>query len=120
MDHTRNTRRLSVLAMTCVIGTAVLLPVSNASASNWGANVEKGSDIIMSDLRWPTWDKGTYYCFWYTSFVPNGYTTFYGGVAVWGPNTIPGMFTSYWGRTKTIHEGEHCLSCQRWLRISLL
>jgi len=91
MVDTKKTRRASTLAMAGVMGLALLLPVSNAAASNWGANVEKGSDIIMSDLRWPVWDAGTYYCFWYMNFVPNGYATFYGGVAVWGPETTPGM-----------------------------
>ncbi len=105
MNDLKHTRLVRSLAMMGLIGMAVLLPVFPADATNWQANIEPGSEIVMNDLRWPVWDQGTYYCFWYSSFVPK-YTSFYGGVAVHGPDKTPGMFTSYWGVTETIHEGE--------------
>ncbi|NQU25582.1 MAG: hypothetical protein HQ567_30215 [Candidatus Nealsonbacteria bacterium] len=60
----------------------------------------------MKDLRWPVWDQGTYYCFWYVNFFPESYCTFYGGLATKGADTPPGMFMSYWGNITNIHEGE--------------
>ena len=62
--------RILRLAMLVTISLAAVLPCSTAHAVGWGAHVEKGSDIIMNDLRWPVWDKGTYYCFWYLNFYP--------------------------------------------------
>ena len=44
-------------------------------------NVSKGADIMMKELRWPQWDKGTYYCQYYSYFFPDRHCTFYGGVA---------------------------------------
>jgi len=61
----------------------------------------------MMDLRWPRWDEGTYYCFWYVNFFPNRYCTFYGGLATRGDKAPPGMFMSYWGGITNIHEGEY-------------
>jgi len=90
-----------------VIGLALLLPVPNTHATGINDNVAKGADIIMKDLRWPRWDKGTYYCQWYSGFFPDKYCTFYGGVATHGPDRRPGIFTSYWAVTKTVHEGEY-------------
>jgi len=62
----------------------------------------------MHDMRWPAWDQGTYYCFWYMKVFPQHLRggTFYGGVATHGPESPPGMFMSYWGRLTNIHEGE--------------
>ena len=92
--------------MLAVVGLAAVLPCSTADAVGWGAHVEKGSDIIMNDLRWPVWDKGTYYCFWYLSFHPTPYCAVYGGTGIHGAR-LPGFFTTYWAPTKTLFEGEH-------------
>ena len=92
------------LAMTGLVCMAVLLSVFPADATNWQANIKPGSDIVMHDLRWPKWDAGTYYCFWYMSFYPK-YSSLYGGVAVHGPDKTPGMFTSYWCPTEAVYEG---------------
>jgi len=91
--------------MLAVISLAAVLPCSTALAVGWGAHVEKGSDIIMNDLRWPVWDKGTYYCFWYLNFYPKSYCTVYGGTGIHGA-TQPGFFTTYWAPTETLFEGE--------------
>eukprot|EP01047_Picozoa_sp_COSAG01_P003346 COSAG01_NODE_97_length_26660_cov_100.642935_18_plen_1196_part_00 len=92
------------LTLTGMILIAVLFSVFPADATNWQANIKPGSDIVMHDLRWPEWDAGTYYCFWYMSFYPK-YSSLYGGVAVHGPDKTPGMFTSYWCPTETVYEG---------------
>ena len=84
---------------------AITLDGIPPSATNWQANIKPGSDIVMHDLRWPVWDAGTYYCFWYMSFFPK-FSSLYGGVAVHGPNKTPGMFTSYWCVTESVYEGE--------------
>lgn len=94
-------RRLTLFGM---IWIAVLFSVFSVDATNWQANIKPGSDIVMHDLRWPKWDAGTYYCFWYMSFYPK-YSSLYGGVAVHGPDKTPGMFTSYWCPTETVYEG---------------
>ncbi len=69
-----------------LIGGAILLSAPTARGTNWQANIQPGSDIVMNDLRWPLWDAGTYYCFWYMSFYPN-YSALYGGGGVLGPRT---------------------------------
>ena len=97
-------RRGRSLAITRLIGVALLLQAPTALATNWQANIKPGSDIVMNDLRWPVWDAGTYYCFWYMSFYPK-FSALYGGVAVHGPNKAPGMFTSYWCVTEAVYEG---------------
>ena len=104
MSDLKHARLVRNWAMIGLISMAALLPAP-ADATNWQANIKPGSEIVMNDLRWPVWDQGTYYCFWYSSFVPK-YTSFYGGVAVHGPDKIPGMFTSYWAVTETVYEGE--------------
>lgn len=90
--------------MTGVICLFLVCSIYNAYATNWQANTKPGSDIMMNDLRWPEWKAGTYYCFWYSGFVP-GYSSLYGGAAISSHKT-PGLFTSYWGVTKTIYEGD--------------
>jgi len=95
--------------LSAVIGLALLVPAGMARATGWKPNVETGADIVMKDHRWPFWDQGTYYCFWYMSFVPQHprLGSFYGGIAVSGPNKAPGMFMSYWGEVRPVHEGEY-------------
>ena len=105
MNTQKHVRRGRSLAMMGLIGVAVLLPIFRAEATNWQANIKPGSEIVMNDLRWPEWDAGTYYCFWYMSFYPK-FSTLYGGVAVHGPDKTPGMFTSYWCVTEAVYEGE--------------
>ncbi len=95
---------LRKLTLMGAIWIAVLFSVFPADATNWQANIKPGSDIVMHDLRWPKWDAGTYYCFWYMSFYPK-YSSLYGGVAVHGPGKTPGMFTSYWCPTEAVYEG---------------
>ena len=97
-----NTRRLMVL-----VALAAGAFTSAARATGIAHNVPQGADIVMKDLRWPAWDAGTYYCFWYVSFHPEPYGTFYGGLATKGPANPPGMFMSYWGNITNIHEGKH-------------
>lgn len=104
MNAPKHIRLVRSLAIVCLLGMAVLLPVVPAGATNWQANIKPGSDIVMNDLRWPKWDAGTYYCFWYMSFYPK-FSALYGGVAVHGPDRTPGMFTSYWCVTEAVYEG---------------
>ena len=68
--------------------SAISLRSITPRATNWQANIKPGSDIVMQDLRWPIWDAGTYYCFWYMSFFPK-FSSLYGGVAVHGPDNTP-------------------------------
>jgi hypothetical protein len=91
---------LTVLAVT-------LWTPGSTTATGVNPNVAEGSDIVMKDMRWPTWDQGTYYCYWYVSFVPKqgSMPTFYGGLATKGPDTYPGLFHSFWGNITNIHEG---------------
>ena len=86
---------------------ALLCRGFEADATGWKPNVQRGADIVMKDHRWPAWDAGTYYCFWYMSFVPGHRRlgSFYGGIAVGGPKKPPGMFMSYWGEVRNVHEG---------------
>ncbi len=107
MDELRKARRTCALIVAGAIGVALLLPARRAHATGFSPNVGQGADIVMKDLRWPHWDQGTYYCFWYINFFPNRYCTFYGGLATKGPGKPPGMFMSYWGGITNIHEGEH-------------
>lgn len=97
-------RRSRSWALIMLISAVILSASHTVRATNWQANIKPGSDIVMNDLRWPVWDAGTYYCFWYMSFYPK-FSSLYGGVAVHGPNKLPGMFTSYWCVTETIYEG---------------
>lgn len=101
LEYVRRTQKSVMIGL---IGGAILLSAPTARGTNWQANIQPGSDIVMNDLRWPLWDAGTYYCFWYMSFYPN-YSALYGGVAVHGPDKTPGMFTSYWCVTEAVYEG---------------
>ncbi|MGB2820733.1 MAG: hypothetical protein WBF17_07120, partial [Phycisphaerae bacterium] len=104
----RSMMRTGGLIVTGAIGVALLLlPASIAHATGYAPNVGQGADIVMKELRWPRWDQGTYYCFWYVNFFPNRYCTFYGGLATRGEKARPGMFMSYWGGITNVHEGEH-------------
>jgi len=107
MIHKACRRRICHLVLSMAMAAAVGWPVSDARATGWKPNVRKGADIVMKDHRWPFWDRGTYYCFWYMSFVPGHprLGSFYGGIAVSGPNKTPGMFMSYWGEVRPVHEG---------------
>jgi len=102
-----NSRCATVLTILCAVAIGLMFSVSRANATGVAPNVRAGSDIVMKDLRWPVWDQGTYYCFWYISFFPEHYCTFYGGLATGGPEKPPGMFMSYWGNITNIHEGEY-------------
>jgi len=107
MVEPRSAGRTAALALLGAIGIALSLPVSHADATGFSPNVREGADIVMKELRWPAWDRGTYYCFWYINFFPNKYCTFYGGVATSGAGKPPGMFMSYWGGITNIHEGPY-------------
>ena len=109
MVYLKTAKTTIVRALPAVIGIVLLSPVFKADATGWNPNVREGSDIVMKDHRWPAWDQGTYYCFWYMSFVPGHprLGSFYGGIAVSGPNKTPGMFMSYWGEVNVVHEGEY-------------
>jgi len=104
MTHRIFRKSLSLLKGMVVMGLALMLQIPTAKATNWQANIKPGSDIVMNELRWPVWDAGTYYCFWYMSFYPK-FSSLYGGVAVHGPDKTPGMFTSYWCVTEAVYEG---------------
>lgn len=104
MKSRASVKRLAALALVVAV-----LPLSTIDGTGWAPNVLEGSDIVMKDHRWPVWDLGTYYCFWYMSFVPRHprLGNFYGGIATKGPDKPPGMFMSYWGENDTIHTGEY-------------
>ena len=106
MIRSRLRRLTFALAAACAVG--MLLPCSVAHGTYWKSNVREGSDIVMKDHRWPVWDRGTYYCFWYMSFFPDHprLGSFYGGLAVSGPENVPGMFMSYWGEVRNVYEGD--------------
>ena len=63
----------------CAILCLAMFP--GLSHATWYEEVmEPGADIIMMDLRWPWWPKGTYYANWNTGFGSDrGKVTFYGG-----------------------------------------
>ncbi len=100
-------RQISILMILAAISIVMLVP-SNALATGINPNVAEGSDIVMKDMRWPFWDQGTYFCYWYVSFVPKLKVTptFYGGLATKGAEQLPGMFHSFWGNITNIHEGK--------------
>ena len=91
-----------------MIGLTLLMPAQQAAATGWQENIKAGSDIVMKDHRWPSWEAGTYYCFWYMNFTPGHprLGNFYGGINTNGVNSAPGMFMSYWGEVSNITEGE--------------
>jgi hypothetical protein len=106
MKNSRHATNSIILGATAI---GLLFSPSRAGATGFAPNVREGSDIVMKDRRWPAWDQGTYHCFWYMSFVPRHprLGNFYGGVATKGANSPPGMFMSYWGEVKTIHQGPY-------------
>ena len=89
-----------------------------AHATWYGENVERGSDIMMMDVRWPWWPESTYFANWNFGTTPTGIGG-YGGFAVGvqshepdhRPNldpdlqaaVRPGSVWSFWGANK---EGE--------------
>ena len=106
MNEPERACRICAAVVLVAVGAAVLAPARQARATGFSPNVAEGADIVMMELRWPRWDQGTYYCFWYVNFFPNRYCTFYGGLATRGEKSPPGMFMSYWGGITNIHEGE--------------
>jgi len=107
MKNLKSPPLATVLTILYAVVIGLLFSASHANATGVAPNVRRGSDIVMKDLRWPVWDQGTYYCFWYVSFFPEHYCTFYGGLATSGADKPPGMFMSYWGNITNIHEGEY-------------
>lgn len=105
----KNAKRSLVRALPAAIGLVFLLPVFKARATYYSDNGQNGSDIVMKDYRWPFEDRGTYYAFWLMSFVPGHprLGSMYGGVHTGGADSAPGMFMSYWGEIRNVHEGEY-------------
>ena len=89
------------------LALAMVLCETRVGATGIKPNVRKGSDIVMKDRRWPAWDQGTYYCFWYVKFIAEDKNspTFYGGLVTKGPDKRPGMFVSYFGHVANVNEG---------------
>jgi len=108
MIRLANAKRWLARTLPAAIGMVLLCRAFEADATGWKPNVREGADIVMKDHRWPFWDAGTYYCLWYMSFVPSHprLGSFYGGVNTRGPGKPPGMFMSYWGEVRPVHEGE--------------
>ena len=87
----------------------MLIIAPQAHATWYYPNVDKGSDIVMVDLRWPYWPKGTYFALWNMATYPEG-GPFYGGVAPYGPGKEgsqklheayePQLVWSFWGSDK--------------------
>lgn len=76
----------------CVAVYLAWLP--NPAHATWYEEVmESGADIIMMDVRWPYWPKGTYYANWNTGLTNEAeQVTFYGGFISSlesGPDNIP-------------------------------
>ena len=63
MRHAVDRKRTHALILSAAVGLALLAPAGEAGATGWKPNVRTGSDIVMKDHRWPSWDQGTYYCF---------------------------------------------------------
>jgi hypothetical protein len=84
----------------------LLLTATQAHATWYYPNVDKGSDIVMVDVRWPYWPKATYFALWNMATYPEG-GPFYGGVAPYGPGKEgsqdeqdayePQLVWSFWG-----------------------
>ncbi len=93
----------------CVLLLLPFIGVSQtpAHATGFHDEMEAGTDIMMKELRWPIFARGTYFAIWYNKFHPNGYTNFYGGVATGGSEKPPGMFMTYWGDLTNVHEGPY-------------
>ena len=65
-----------------------------AQATWYGENVEKGSDIMMMDVRWPWWPESTYFANWNFRHGPTGiggYGGFTGGVQSLDPDHRPNL-----------------------------
>ena len=84
------------LGPSAAMALATILISQTSIATHYRENIQSGTDIMMKDLRWPEWDQGTYYCVWYSRFVPKGAArhSFYGGVAVHGAKRRPGATSS--------------------------
>ena len=103
MLMTRLKRRLCVLSL---FASIVMGVVPAVTATWYHPNTQKGSDIIMGQVRWPFWSKGTYYALWNSATYPEG-ASFYGGVAPYGPGKEgtdeeqrayrPQLVWSFWG-----------------------
>lgn len=104
------------ILMALALGT--LVAVQPARATWYGENVEKGSDIMMMDVRWPWWPESTYFANFNFATSPSGiggYGGFAIGVQSLSPNhrpnldaeiqagARPGSVWSFWGSNK---EGE--------------
>ena len=63
-----------------ILAALALLTLAAARATRYGENVEKGSDIMMMDVRWPWWPESTYFANWNFSTAPSGIGG-YGGFA---------------------------------------
>ncbi|NQT37315.1 MAG: hypothetical protein HQ581_07500, partial [Planctomycetes bacterium] len=107
MKTRKSLRHTTTFTILCALAIGLFFSATHAQATGVAPNVREGSDIVMKDLRWPIWDQGTYYCFWYVNFFPESYCTFYGGLATKGADNPPGMFMSYWGNITNIHEGPY-------------
>lgn len=99
-------------AILVILSSFVLMP---AHATWYGENVEKGSDIMMMDVRWPWWPESTYFANWNFGTNPTGiggYGGFTGGVKSLDPDHRPnldpdvqaafrpGSVWSFWGSNK--------------------
>ena len=88
------------------------LPCARVRATWYGENVEKGSDIMMMDVRWPWWGESTYFAnfnFAFTGTGITGYGGFAGTVTTLEPEhrpdfdaeaqaaARPGSVWSFWG-----------------------
>ncbi len=109
MKNMKTSHRATSATILGVAAIGLFFSGSPAGATGFTPNVREGSDVVMKDRRWPAWDQGTYYCFWYMSFVPEHprLGSFYGGVNTRGPDRTPGMFMSYWGEVTSIHQGPY-------------
>lgn len=100
----------------------LLLSATQTRATWYYPNVDKGSEIVMVDVRWPYWPKATYFALWNMSTYPEG-GPFYGGVAPYGPGKDgsqeaqdaydPQLVWSFWGsprykgdRVRSVYFGE--------------
>ena len=101
------------------LSLALFAVAPSARATWYGENVEKGSDIMMMDVRWPWWPESTYFANWNFTTMPSGIGG-YGGFAMGGVLTLepdhrpnfdpeyqgalrPGSVWSFWGANQ---EGE--------------
>jgi len=66
-----------IFSLTVVIASQMALALDGAppkdsdhGKSTGPGTFRKGSDILMKDLRWPGWDRGTYYMVFNSGFTP--------------------------------------------------